>query len=100
MNLHLKLIGSTLTVVAGLGITHALASEPASQTLNQQPDLCQQAGADYRKLYTIEEATRSITICQKGEQYYHIITAKQSPVAASSVNQVGNAASSTTGNVK
>jgi len=77
MNLHLKLIGSTLMIVTGLGLAHAIASEPTASSANQHMDLCQQAGAEYRQLYTIEEATRSITICQKGDQYYHITTLKQ-----------------------
>lgn len=82
MNLSLKLIGSALMVMAGLGLTGAIAAEPTPATAQSRLDLCQQAGAEYRELYTIEEATRSITICQKGDQYYHIVTLKSWPQAA------------------
>ncbi|MDX2242810.1 MAG: hypothetical protein NW224_19195 [Leptolyngbyaceae cyanobacterium bins.302] len=76
MNLQARLIGTTVMIVAGLGLTHAIASEPASQKTAQQSDVCRQAGSEYTKLYTIEEDTRSITICQKGQKYYYVTTAK------------------------
>ncbi|MDX2231916.1 MAG: hypothetical protein NW220_19940 [Leptolyngbyaceae cyanobacterium bins.349] len=88
MNLQASLLRPTLTcttlintavmLVAGLGFASAIAAEPpAPQTTEQAAqavDVCRQAGADYRKLYTIEEANRSITICQKDNQYYHVTT--------------------------
>lgn len=100
MNRHLTLIGSTLMVVAGLGLTHTIAAEPAPQSATQRVDVCRQVGVEYQELYTIEEATRSITICQKGDQYYHIITLKQPQNAASALNQETNSTSLTTGKVK
>lgn len=80
MNLQVKLFSTTLTIVAGLGLTHAIASEPTpqkpAQQIAQQSDVCRQYGAEYTKLYTIEEAARSITICKKGTKYYYVATAK------------------------
>jgi hypothetical protein len=100
MNRHFTLIGSTLMVVAGLGLTHAIAAEPVPQTVTQRVDVCRQVGAEYQELYTIEEATRSITICQKGDQYYHIITLKQPQNSASALNQNVHSASLTPGKIK
>ncbi len=64
-------------IVAGLGLTHAIASEPTTPKTKHTVDVCRQAGADYTQLYTIEEETRSITICQKGSQYYYVTTPKK-----------------------
>jgi hypothetical protein len=80
MNLQAKLVSTTLMIVAGLGLTHAIASEPEpqkmAQQIAQQANVCRQYGAEYTKLYTIEEEARSITICQKGTKYYYFTTTK------------------------
>lgn len=76
MDLQARLISTTLMIVAGLGLTHAIAAEPVPSKTAQQVDVCRQAGSEYTKLYNIEEQGRVITICQKGDKYYYINTAK------------------------
>lgn len=84
MNLQASLIGTTFMVVAGLGLIHAIAAEPTpakptqqfAEQVSQQVDVCRQTNAAYRKLYTIEESDYAITICQSGNQYYHIKSEK------------------------
>jgi len=88
MNRQIGLFSTTLMVVTGLSLSYttwqpvARAEAPkAAQTPKitqtaQRVDVCRQAGADYREMYTIEEETRSITICQKGKNYYYVQSAK------------------------
>jgi fructose-1,6-bisphosphatase/sedoheptulose 1,7-bisphosphatase-like protein len=83
MKLPVRLISATLMMVSGFAMSAAIAAEPtakspehsAEQTA-QRVDVCQQAGAAYRQLYTIEDANRAITICQKANQFYYITTEK------------------------
>ena len=76
MNTQIRLIGTTLMLVAGLGLTHAIAAASAPGKTAHRPSVCQQMGANYTELYTIEEETRSITICQNGTTYSYITIAK------------------------
>lgn len=83
MNLQFRLISTTLMVVSGLGLSYptwqsAAQAETATQPTQvaQRVSVCRQAGDDYREMYTINEEKRTITICQKGNKYYYIQTAK------------------------
>lgn len=76
MDLQARLISTTCMIVAGLGLTHAIAAEPVPPKTAQQIDVCRQVGSEYVKLYTIEEQGHAITICQKGDKYYYVTSAK------------------------
>lgn len=75
MNSQPALIGTTLMVVVGLGLASVMAAEPTTR-ISQRSDICSQVGSGYVQLYTIEEETKSITICQKDQKYYYVTQAK------------------------
>lgn len=74
MNLKISLT-SALLMLTGLGWNGAIAAEPQTH-MAQRSDVCRQAGEDYREVYTIDEETRSITICQKEEKYFYVAQEK------------------------
>ncbi|MBF2029723.1 MAG: hypothetical protein IGS48_23695 [Oscillatoriales cyanobacterium C42_A2020_001] len=83
MNLQLRLIGTTLMVVTGLGLSYPTWQSVAQAETTTKPaqvaqrlSVCRQVGDDYREMYTIVEENRTITICQKGSKYYYIHTSK------------------------
>jgi len=75
MNLQARLVGTTIMIVAALGLTHTIAAEPSPQTA-QHIDACRRVDRNAKELYTISKANPSITICQKGNQYYYITANK------------------------
>ncbi len=81
MNRQWTLATSALIALIGIGIEPAIASQhPTVQA--QKPSVCRQYGSEYQDLYSIEvDSQQTITVCQKGKQYYYVRTMK-SPISS------------------
>lgn len=81
MNRQWTLMASVVVALAGVGMESAIAAQPQSVQA-QKPSVCSQYGSEYQDLYTIEvDSQQTITVCQKGQQYYYVKTVK-SPISS------------------
>ncbi len=82
MNRQWTFMASVVVALAG-GMDAAIAAQPQPvQVQAQKPSVCRQYGAAYQDLYTIEvDSQQTITVCQKGQQYYYVRTVK-SPISS------------------
>lgn len=82
MNRQWTLTASTLIALIGVGIEPAIASQP--QTVQaQKPSVCRQYGSEYQDLYTLDvDSQQTVTVCQKGKQYYYVIKPAKSPISS------------------
>lgn len=79
MHRQWTLMTSVLIALVGSGMESAIAAQPQSAQA-QKPSICRQYGSEYRDLYTFDlDSQQTITVCQKGKQYYYVKTVK-SPI--------------------
>ncbi len=77
MKLHsvaIALVAAMTTLSMGTAI--AAEAQPQTAIAPNPNNVCRQYGAEYKEVYSFDTETHSITICQKGQQYYYVQTQK------------------------
>jgi hypothetical protein len=59
----------------GWGMGEAIAA-PAQTEVAQNTGVCRQHGPEYRDVYSFDTEGYTVTVCQKGKEYYYVKSVK------------------------